>query len=58
MMEKKRIPKRRFREFLEAGEWEEKEFSKITHLAGIRNNEGLPLMSYSITNENGFVPQN
>ena len=38
--------------------WEQRKFSEITYPAGEKNRDNLPLESYSITNENGFVPQN
>lgn len=38
--------------------WEQRKFSDITYPAGEKNRENLPLESYSITNESGFVPQN
>ena len=37
--------------------WEQRKFSEITFLSGEKNRETLPLESYSITNESGFVPQ-
>ena len=37
--------------------WEQRKFSDITFLAGKKNKDNLPLESYSITNEYGFVPQ-
>lgn len=37
--------------------WEQRKFSEITFPSGVRNRDNLPLESYSITNENGFVPQ-
>ena len=37
--------------------WEQRKFSEITFPAGEKNYNNLPLESYSITNENGFVPQ-
>ena len=37
--------------------WEQRKFSDITFLAGEKNRDNLPLESYSITNEHGFVPQ-
>lgn len=55
-MNTKNIPQIRFKEF--EGEWEEKKFSKITYSAGKKNKDNIPLESYSITNENGFIPQN
>ena len=50
------IPSVRFSGF--EGDWEIVSFKDITRLAGVRNRENLPLESYSISNENGFVPQN
>lgn len=49
-------PKIRFQGF--EGEWEDVFFKDITYLAGTKNKDNLPLQSYSISNENGFVPQN
>ena len=37
--------------------WEQRKFSDITFPAGEKNKDHLPLESYSITNEHGFVPQ-
>ena len=37
--------------------WEQRKFSEITFPAGEKNKDNLPLESYSITNEAGFVPQ-
>ena len=37
--------------------WEQHKFSDITFPAGEKNRDNLPLESYSITNEHGFVPQ-
>ena len=37
--------------------WEQRKFSDITFTAGEKNKDNLPLESYSITNEHGFVPQ-
>lgn len=50
------IPEIRFAGFTDA--WEQRKFSDITYPAGEKNRENLPLESYSITNESGFVPQN
>lgn len=44
--------------FSEVFTWEQRKFSDITYPAGEKNRENLPLESYSITNESGFVPQN
>jgi len=40
-----------------ASSWEQRKFSDITFPAGEKNRDNLPLESYSITNEHGFVPQ-
>ena len=37
--------------------WEQRKFSDITFPVGEKNKDNLPLESYSITNEHGFVPQ-
>ena len=55
MAEKKMVPAVRFAEFTDA--WEQRKFSEITFLAGVKNKDNLPLESYSITNEDGFIPQ-
>ena len=54
-MEKSRKPKIRFKGF--SDDWEQREFSNITFSAGEKNKDNLPLESYSITNEYGFIPQ-
>ena len=38
--------------------WEQRKFSEITYLSGIKNKENKPYESYSISNEFGFIPQN
>ena len=38
--------------------WEQRKFSDITYLSGKKNKENLPYESYSVTNEQGFIPQN
>ena len=38
--------------------WEQREFSEITYPAGEKNRDNHPYESFSITNEDGFVPQN
>jgi type I restriction enzyme S subunit len=53
-----KVPKRRFKRFLNAGDWEQRKFRKITFPSGVKNKENLPYESYSVTNENGFIPQN
>lgn len=49
------VPEIRFSGFTDP--WEQREFSKITYPSGEKNRDNLPLESYSITNEHGFVPQ-
>ena len=43
--------------FIYSISWEQRKFSDITFPAGEKNKDNLPLESYSITNEHGFVPQ-
>lgn len=50
------VPKVRFKGFEE--EWICVLFKEIAYKAGIKNSENLPLESYSISNELGFIPQN
>ena len=54
-MAKSNTPKIRFKGFTD--DWEQRKLSKVTFLAGEKNRYNLPLESYSITNEHGFVPQ-
>lgn len=49
-------PRVRFKGF--KGEWEDVCFKDISYPSGVRNRDNLPLESYSISNEMGFVPQN
>lgn len=49
-------PRVRFKGF--EGEWEEVSLGEETYPAGIKNHDNLPLESYSISNECGFIPQN
>ena len=49
------IPEVRFQEF--TAPWQQRRLGEITYAAGEKNKDNLPLDSYSITNENGFVPQ-
>lgn len=49
-------PRVRFKGF--EGEWEDVSFKDISYLAGTKNRDNLPLESYSISNEFGFIPQN
>ena len=55
MTKKLNAPAIRFKGFSDA--WEQRKFSDITFPAGEKNRDNLPLESYSITNEHGFVPQ-
>lgn len=48
-------PPIRFKDFEK--EWEEQPFTKLTYLSGVKNKNNLPLESYSISNENGFIKQ-
>ncbi len=48
-------PEWRFQGF--TGAWEQRKLSDITFPSGEKNRDNLPYESYSITNENGFVPQ-
>ena len=50
-----KFPEIRFSGF--TNPWEQRKFSDITFPAGEKNKDNLPLESYSITNEHGFVPQ-
>lgn len=54
-MENKKVPQLRFKGFDD--EWKENSFEDITYISTVKNRNNLPLESYSITNENGFVPQ-
>lgn len=48
-------PRIRFKGFTE--DWEQRKFSDITYLSGVKNKENKPYESYSISNEFGFIPQ-
>src|SRR5574344_885830 len=48
-------PEVRFAGFTD--DWEQRKFSDITYPAGKKNKDNLPLESYSVTNDNGFIPQ-
>ena len=50
------VPKIRFKGF--EGEWKKVSFKDFTFHAGTKNRDNLPLESYSISNEFGFIPQN
>lgn len=56
MEENKIVPQLRFLGF--CADWQVEKFSDITFLAGEKNHDNLPLESFSISNERGFVPQN
>lgn len=49
-------PKVRFHGF--DNNWEKVSFKDFSYHSGIKNKENLPLESYSISNEYGFIPQN
>ncbi len=49
------VPKLRFKEFTD--EWKKEKFKDFSYYSGKRNRNNLPLIAYSITNTNGFVPQ-
>ncbi|MBD2151246.1 restriction endonuclease subunit S [Pseudanabaena sp. FACHB-1277] len=51
------VPKLRFPEFRDAGEWEEKNLGDVTYKTDKRNKEGKKYPIYSINNKVGFVPQ-
>lgn len=53
---KDKTPSIRFKGFTD--DWEQRKFTDITFLSGEKNKDNLPYESYSVTNENGFVPQN
>lgn len=50
-----KAPSIRFNGFTD--DWEQRKFSEITFPAGEKNKDNLPYENYSITNENGFIPQ-
>lgn len=56
MEENKIVPQLRFSGF--CADWQVEKFSDITFLAGEKNRDNLPLESFSISNERGFIPQN
>ena len=51
-----KYPEIRFSGFTDS--WEQRKFSDITFPSGEKNRDNFPYESFSITNENGFVPQN
>ena len=56
MTKKNGKPAIRFKGFTDT--WEQREFANITYPTGEKNRDNLPYESYSVTNENGFIPQN
>lgn len=55
MKKNNKTPKLRFSGYTD--DWEQRKFSEFTFPAGERNKKNFPLEAYSITNEQGFVPQ-
>lgn len=54
----KMIPELRFPEFANSAEWEGKILGDITKVVSKRNSEKKKLPIYSISNKDGFLPQN
>ena len=50
------VPEIRFAGF--SDDWEQRELGDITFPSGVKNSDNMPYESYSISNENGFIPQN
>ena len=55
MKKNNKTPKLRFSGYTD--DWEQRKFSEFTFPAGERNKKNFSLEAYSITNEQGFVPQ-
>ena len=55
-MNDRKTPRIRFKGFTD--DWEQRKFEDITFPAGEKNKDNIAYESYSVTNENGFVPQN
>lgn len=55
MQDNEKKPALRFKGFTDP--WEQRKLADITFPAGEKNRDNLPLESYSITNEHGFIPQ-
>lgn len=49
------VPEIRFKGFTDA--WEQYKLADITYYSGVKNSDNVPYESYSISNVNGFVPQ-
>ncbi|MGE7638702.1 hypothetical protein ACQKMG_13085, partial [Peribacillus frigoritolerans] len=56
MAEKDKKPEIRFNGFTDA--WEQRKLGDVTYPSGVKNSDNIPYESYSISNVNGFVPQN
>ena len=55
-MNNRKAPRIRFKGYTD--DWEQRKFEDITFPAGEKNKDNIAYESYSVTNENGFVPQN
>ena len=53
--EKALAPRIRFAGFTDP--WEQRKLSDFVTASGVRNKDGLPIKSYSVSNDRGFVPQ-
>ncbi len=49
------VPPIRFAGFTDP--WEQRKFSDFVFASGVKNRDSLPLQSYSVSNDRGFVPQ-
>lgn len=49
------IPRLRFKNFNQ--NWEQRGFNEITFLSGVKNKDNMSFVSFSITHNRGFVPQ-
>ena len=55
MEERRNAPKLRFPGFTDP--WEQRKFSDFVVASGVKNRDNLPLQSYSVSNDRGFVSQ-
>ena len=55
MAEKQNTPEIRFEGFTDP--WEQRKFSDFVVASGTKNRDNLPLQSFSVSNDRGFVPQ-